>query len=1236
MPEKGGIEGLIPARIAGKDGASKFMKLPSILPILLPVLFGFTVVRGQTVVFNDTLAAGSTINSNPASPAPPLSDRTAYQQLSAKTFSPNPPTIAAGHLRFGIVNTSSGFNSIEALFSQIPVTLANIGDYLELTVTFTNQASLMNGANASLFFGLHDSGQVQPIPGGMNGTVATATAGHAQGWQGYVSRMIYSGGTHSIGTRPAQSAGAANNQDVLYNFSGGSNVSTSTTPTLNALTVGAQYTSVLRITKSAASSLTILSTLHEGADSSGAPLFTHTASSPSILTATFDALGIGYRAVSGASVMDVNAIKVITNAVMPSITQQPASAAVVPGSSHTLTAAFTGSAPLTATWQKSTDGGTTYTDIPGTTTASSPTSYTIHSVQPADAGKYRLLVTNSWGAVPSDAATLSLNYAPVPTSQPASRTVQQGSSVTFEVIATGPGTLSYQWSKNGTPISGQTQPFYTISSVVTADAGDYTVQVSNAHGSVTSQAAVLVVLTQLPIPAFPGAEGPGATATGGRGCDVFHVTTLADDRVTPPAGSLRQALTTVPAGGRTIVFDVGGTIQLSSSQANDAGSLIWLRSGANNVTIAGQTAPYPGITIIGQGTKLTGSNVVLRNIAFRPGPDKKSPGIATNDALSLQTKNSIIDHVSASFADDEGISPTDAAENTTVQYSIIAEGLNYVLQDGTAHAMGGLLASEVSDAPLSLHHNLFSDMRTRNPRIGNDGNGVTLGGPNEGSINHVSNNIIYNWDGRASYDVGGKPARANFLNNYFIAGPDTAANARVFYGTGSHTRIFHGGNFVDMDKDTSLDGVPFDFSGPQFEGAIAEVPTPFPIASGHLQSAASAYDSVLDHAGAFWWNRTPLDARVIHEVRTLGGFVIKTGTQVSNIPAYNYPATSGGPTYQEPAVPGGGELLAIFDGLPLFTLVSRPTGFDSDADGMPDTWELNHGLNPSVADPNGDFDTDGYTNLEEYLNELAAFPAPKVLRFVAGGGRYELPTNWDLNWQPSRHDSIQIHSGTTTVDSTGQHARNVTVSGSSIPAELRLNAGRLTVSGSVTVGGTDGPGKLTLAGGSLIVEGAAGVVIAQGGALSGSGTLTSSLQVQSGGTVDSTGGVLNITGNVTNSGTMRLTGGAALTVSGTFVNNGLLDIMTGTQTLPANFINNGIVLDSSAVRVATIGKTSTTFTVTIQGYAGHAYQLQSADTLSGPWTDIGPAQSGTNSQLTFQDSSSATAPRKFYRIRVNP
>ena len=116
---------------------------------------------------------------------------------------------------------------------------------------------------------------------------------------------------------------------------------------------------------------------------------------------------------------------------------------------------------------------------------------------------------------------------------------------------------------------------------------------------------------------------------------------------------------------------------------------------------------------------------------------------------------------------------------------------------------------------------------------------------------------------------------------------------------------------------------------------------------------------------------------------------------------------------------------------------------------------------------------------------------------------------------------------------------------------------------------------------------------------------------------------------------MRLTGGAALNVSGTFVNNGVLDIMTGAQTLPPNFINHGVVLDASTVRAKSASRIGTTFSVTLDGYPGHSYQMQRTPTLGAAWQPVGSLQPGANAVLTFTDGNSA-GDGMFYRVSVAP
>ncbi len=204
---------------------------------------------------------------------------------------------------------------------------------------------------------------------------------------------------------------------------------------------------------------------------------------------------------------------------------------------------------------------------------------------------------------------------------------------------------------------------------------------------------------------------------------------------------------------------------------------------------------------------------------------------------------------------------------------------------------------------------------------------------------------------------------------------------------------------------------------------------------------------------------------------------------------------------------------------------------------------------------------------------------------------------------------------------------------SSFTGTLTVQQGRLTVAGPLACTGptaVQSGATLNLATSTLTTE---SVEIAAGAQFTGSGVITGDFT--NNGTARCGAGTLSIAGNVVNNGTMRFTGGASLNADGSFVNNGLLDLMTGSQSLPANFTNNGVLLDSSLVRCTSYSKNGANLTVQIQGYAGHAYRLQRAETLTGPWVDVGTAQAGPGS-LTFTDVGGATGGQKFYRVTVTP
>ncbi|MEQ1859288.1 MAG: autotransporter-associated beta strand repeat-containing protein [Chthoniobacteraceae bacterium] len=196
-----------------------------------------------------------------------------------------------------------------------------------------------------------------------------------------------------------------------------------------------------------------------------------------------------------------------------------------------------------------------------------------------------------------------------------------------------------------------------------------------------------------------------------------------------------------------------------------------------------------------------------------------------------------------------------------------------------------------------------------------------------------------------------------------------------------------------------------------------------------------------------------------------------------------------------------------------------------------------------------------------------------------------------------------------------------------------VEQGTLKISGSVVCGGgvnVQAGGTLSLAGGSLASD---AVNIAANAALTGSGTINGDLNND--GTVTCGAGAITITGDVVNNGTMRFTGGSAISATAGFVNNGVLDLLTG-GALPANLVNNGVVIANTERRVMSASKSGANFTVTVQGHAGHNYQLQSTDSLGGTWVDVGSAQAGTGGVLTLTDTGGATGTQRFYRVTVLP
>jgi pectate lyase len=334
------------------------------------------------------------------------------------------------------------------------------------------------------------------------------------------------------------------------------------------------------------------------------------------------------------------------------------------------------------------------------------------------------------------------------------------------------------------------------------------------------------------VPAFPGAEGFGAQATGGRGGDVAHVTNLNDSG----PGSLREA---VSRDNRTVVFDVGGYIELRAP----------LGIARKNLTIAGQTAPGGGIGVRGAQVSFSNAdNVIVRHLRVRLGRT-----VRQQDAVGVHKANNLIfDHVSVAWGRDECFSINES-QNITVQHSLIAEGL-------LTHSMGGLVQWNT----ITLHHNLYTTNNSRNPKA-------------KGKIDFV-NNVVYNWGGDA-FIAGDSAGRsdANVVGNYFIAGPSSRRRDDPISRGNANFHLFWDGNYFDADGNGKLDGKPLSRSG--VADTMSWEPRRYPYPPVRAESAPAALKRVLGTAGASL-PRDAVDRRLIQNVLKQTGKVISDPEEV--------------------------------------------------------------------------------------------------------------------------------------------------------------------------------------------------------------------------------------------------------------------------------------------------------------------------------------------------------------------
>ena len=455
-------------------------------------------------------------------------------------------------------------------------------------------------------------------------------------------------------------------------------------------------------------------------------------------------------------------------------------------------------------------------------------------------------------------------------------------------------------------------------------------------------------------PAFPGAEGFGKYTTGGRGGTVYHVTTLED---TGTEGSFRYAC--AQTGTRTIVFDVSGTIYLTSE----------LKLSSGNVTIAGQTAPGDGICIADYPFTISADNVIIRYVRFRLGnrhvDDHEGDGLG-----GMDRENIVIDHCSISWSVDECLSVY-GSWDITIQWCLVSQSMVNCGHSKGAHGYGG----NWGGSGATYHHNLLMHHTSRTPRLG------PRPGTQTDERMDLRNNVIYNWAGNGCY--GGEGMNVNIVNNYYKVGPATTSRsttiqrriASIGIRTTDYTDhdtdspnswdvMWHvwGKYYVDGNVNSKYDDVTednwtygmynqitnsdVDYTYTQETKDTMKLDDPIDFVAVTTHSAEDAYEKVVQYAGCCL-SRDSYDEVMIYDATE--GAATYTGDDCSSGMINSQDDCGGWPDLESTEAPA-----------------------DTDGDGMPDDWEIENNLNPYIASDGAKTAANGYTNLENYMNSLVA------------------------------------------------------------------------------------------------------------------------------------------------------------------------------------------------------------------------------------------------------------------------
>ena len=388
------------------------------------------------------------------------------------------------------------------------------------------------------------------------------------------------------------------------------------------------------------------------------------------------------------------------------------------------------------------------------------------------------------------------------------------------------------------------------------------------------------------------------------------------------------------------------------------------------ITIAGQTAPGEGICLKNGCLDIKAGEVIVRHIRSRRGfiadgdsgdsltvkPEmKKATGPKAGTDPEQQKKieekkkergkdvkmpavnleNILLDHISASWSTDENLSVTHP-NWTTAQFCIMSEGLDYAnpKQTPPRHSEGSLWGVSAPDGRSTFHHNLYAHNRLRNPR--------TTGGDSPFAVLEFRNNVVYNASENFSH-TGGGTVYLNWFDNYYKAGPSTPASLKGSMFEFVHSkdsRMYASGNVIEGYPEVERDnwkGVRYGKGLTEKDGMTLRVDKPFPAPAMAKQSARDGCVQVLEEAGATLPARDSVDLRIVDDVRNGTGKIIDKETDL--------PPEQRWPTYH-----------------------ALPAPKDSDADGIPDFWEEQFGLNKNDPKDSKAIGHGGYANIEHYFN----------------------------------------------------------------------------------------------------------------------------------------------------------------------------------------------------------------------------------------------------------------------------